>query len=732
MWKRMISGIIGISMIFGAAFPVLATEADNSAADRETVEKEMVDKAAVDKTAVDKGAYALAIDEETCTVLVLDASGAVVLSTNPTAPQEDEYTPGSALNNVRSQLVVSYYDSKNVDSTIGSYLSSVKQNTFTITKEENKIRVDYDFSRKNEQFKIPVEYRLTGDRFQVTVCTDEIEEYGEKKIHKISLVPYMVRGTAEEEGYLLLPDGSGAKVDFSYINPYASAYSGQIYGKNVGEALYYEEGNTQQVILPVFGADYGDHGILAKVDGNAPAGYIEAECAGRGSSYAHAYAAFVYRIFDVVTIAGHDWRYKEYVAESEVTEQEDFSVSYYITKQGGLMSLAEKCREITENLPDAPRSPLTGALYAYGATTQRASFLGIPYTKTLKATTFDDIVGMLSGFTEGNSSLAVFLQDFDKASLAKKYPSGIKWSKYSGGAGDFKSLLAEYGNAHSFYCVQNVLYENSGSFMWAKQNKYAKMVSKELLSRYTYSPVTYAGTKTDWYGLKLSNFRKMADKALKKAEGTGCGVALQYLGDELYGDYSKSGGASRNEFVREIAGMLETHSTSGSLAVDGGNAYALGYADVYYNFPVSSSSFHMETGSVPFVQLVYHGGINMVSSAINMADDPGRELLRCVESGTVPCFAVTGMTNDALRRSNYKDLFDTCFAQQKEEIAGFFSRTEGYYNKIYDQRIASYECREGVSVTVYENGVTAVVNASDHTAVYQGRQIAPMDFAIWD
>ena len=727
MWKRMISGIICITILWTAAFPVSATEADKSA-----VDMHIVDQETTEKTTADKGGYTLAIDEETCTVSVLSASGAVVLSTNPTDPKEDEYTPASALNNVRSQLVVSYYDSKNVDSTIGSYLSSVKQKTFTITKSEDKIRVDYDFSRKNEQFKIPVEYSLAGDRFRVTVCTNEIEEYGEKKIHKILLAPYMIRGTAQEEGYLLLPDGSGATVDFSYVNPYVSAYSAQIYGKNVGEALYYEEGNTQQVILPIFGADYGDHGILAKVDGNAPAGYIEAECAGRSSSYAHAYAAFVYRIFDVVTIAGHDWRYKEYVAESEVTEQEDFSVSYYITGQGGLMSLAEKCREITENLPDAPRSALTGALYAYGATTQRSSFLGIPYTKTLKATTFDDLAKMLSSLTKGDPSLAVFLEDFDKASLGGKYPSGIKWSRYSGGADDFKRLLSEYGMNNSFYCVQNVLYENSSSFLWAKQNKYAKMVSKELLSRYTYSPVTYAGTKTDWYGLKLPGFLKMADKAINRAADSGCGIALQYLGSELYGDYSKSGGASRSEFLAGIAGLLATHGETGRLAVDGGNAYALGYADVYYNFPLSSSSYHMETESVPFAQLVYHGSINMVSSAINMMDDPGRDLLRCVESGTIPCFAVTGMTNDALRRSNYKDLFDTCFASQEENITEFFSRTSDYYRKIYDQPVVSYEIQNGVSVTVYGNGVTAVVNYSEQTVSSHGHEIAPMDFVIMD
>ena len=139
------------------------------------------------------GGYHLSVDESSCTVSVLDASGNVVLSTNPNDPVEDEYTSASVLNNLCSQLIVTYYDSKKVDSVVGSYLSSVRNNTFTIKKSENKIRIDYDFSRKNEQFKIPVEYSLNGDRFQVTVLSDEIEEYGDKKIYKIAVVPYLLR-----------------------------------------------------------------------------------------------------------------------------------------------------------------------------------------------------------------------------------------------------------------------------------------------------------------------------------------------------------------------------------------------------------------------------------------------------------------------------------------------------------------------------------------------------------
>lgn len=666
--------------------------------------------------------YTLAVDAETCRVSVLDKNGNTVLSTNPDDPQEDEFTPAASLNNLRSQLIVSYYSELNVDSTIGSYLSSVKKNTFTVTwLDDARVRIDYDFSRKDEQFVIPVEYRLEDDCLQVRVLTDEIREYGSKRISRISVTPYLLRGTAQDSGYLLLPDGSGATVDFSYLNPDAAAYTAQIYGRNPSEALYYEEGNPKSVMLPVFGADYRDHGVLARVDGNAAAGWINARATGSACSYAYAYASFDYRVFDTVTLTGTDWQVKEYVAASELVETEDFSVSYYILEQGGLNALAEKCRDTAGVLPQAPQKALGAALYAYGATTQRAAVLGIPYTKTVVATDFSDVSEMLDRLN-ADGSIAVLLRDFDKAALKEDYPDSVKWSGDCGG----KSGYAALTNAHPdalVYCVENLLYEPATSFLWARQGQFAKMVSRENLTRYTYSPVTYAYTASDFYGMSLTRLISKAGKALDAADG----VAMDYVGSELYGDYSADG-TTRSTYLRALAALLEEKGSGN--AVEGGNDYALGYADLNYNVPVSSSGYAMQTQSVPFLQMVYHGHVLLVSTALNLTEDPQTELLRCIASGTVPCFAVTGMENEELRRSAYKNLFGTCFAAQEETLTALLSRTGEYYKAIYDQHITDYTCANGVSVTTFANGVRVIVNFNRQAVLREGRRIEAMDFEI--
>lgn len=669
--------------------------------------------------------YSLSLDRETCTVSILDKEGNTVLSTNPADPQEDEFTAPATLNSLRSQLIVSYYSELNVDSTVGSYLSSVKRETFTVTqKGKDCIRIDYDFSRKDEQFVIPVEYRLKDDCFQVRILTDEISEYGTKKVNRISLTPYLLRGTAEDEGYLLIPDGSGATVDFSSVRPDAAMYTAQIYGRNPAEALYYEDGNAKTAMLPVFGADYGDHSILARVDSDAAAGWINARATGSQSGFASAYASFDYRVFDTVSITGTDWQSKDYVAASELVESEDFAVSYYIIPQGGLSALAEKARQTSSVDTQTPAEALTAVLYAYGATTQRAAFLGIPYTETLTATDFSDISEMLDVLSGENSRFAVLLQDFDKASLNEDYPDGIDWSNCSGGKSAFKTLRERHENT-AFYCVQNLLYENCTSLIWANQHRFARMVSRENLARYTYSPVTYAHEKSDDYALELSYLMEQTENALSELDD--CGLALKYFGSELYSDCRDSDGTTRQTYLRAMELLL---SESENVAVDGGNEYALGGGDLNYNIPVSSSSYAPETASVPFLQMVYHGSTTLVSTAINLTDDPQKELLNCIASGTVPSYAVTQMSNEELRRSGYKDLFGTCFDVQQETLSDVFARTEDYYNAIFDQTIVSYVCEDGVSVTTYANGVRAVVNYNEAPVRYEGRQLDALDFLI--
>lgn len=113
--------------------------------------------------------------------------------------------------------------------------------------------MEYDFSRQKEQFIIPVVYALEGERFTAEILFDEIREYGETRIVEVKLLPYFGAGKTGEEGFLFVPDGSGAIVDFGNTRSWASGYAKQVYGRDPAKSDYAYASSQEQVYMPVYG-----------------------------------------------------------------------------------------------------------------------------------------------------------------------------------------------------------------------------------------------------------------------------------------------------------------------------------------------------------------------------------------------------------------------------------------------------------------------------------------------
>lgn len=679
--------------------------------------------------------FELSIDRQTCVVSVKNKLTGEVYTTNPVGAKEDEYTKASVTNDINSQLIVSYYDEFNKEAIIGSYVSSVKRKTAKITEKENYIRVDYDFSRKNEQFTIPIEYTLSGNKLNVRILVEEIEERGKVQICEISLLPYFLSGRYTENGYVFIPDGSGAVIDFDDINPSAQSYKQKIYGRSPGTPYYFDEGNAESAYLPVFGMGRENSSVLAVVDGNEAAGFIRADCAGIISSYARAYTTFVYHSFDTVTIAGQDWKYKEYTARAEIKEKDDFSVSYYFIDSSDYTALADQYRSVLKKASGLKKIKsdklISGAVKAYGLTTEKTAFLGVPYTKTIAATTLDDVESLLKKSKNGGGNIAVFLEDFSHPdSLQKKFKKLTVSSKV-GGKRKLESIAKDYSDSAIFYQTGNILYENC-SALWLYQSRYAKTVSKDYLMKNSYSLVTSAAQALNLYGLKKSLITKKGNKLISNFKNQeNIGVGLEYFGSELYGDYNIKNPTLRQDMIEVYKQVFESAAKSDvNIAVSGANAYAAGYTDTVYNYPITSSEYNLQSRRIPFIQMALRGYQNMVSYPINLLDEPEKAFLLCVESGTVPCFAITGISGEKLRRTSYKDLFGTYIGDNVDYIVDRLSESAKLFDIIADSEIAEYFTENNLSCTTYENGAKVIVNFGETDSEYEGISVKSGEFEI--
>ena len=99
--------------------------------------------------------------------------------------------------------------------------------------------------------------------------------------------------------------------------------------------------------------------------------------------------------------------------------------------------------------------------------------------------------------------------------------------------------------------------------------------------------------------------------------GTGLGLSYGSSGVYLGGDYTKDRNLDRCESVRLIVQALSAAKEDGyEMAFDVGNSYVLPYASHLLNVPAGSSGYRLEKETVPFVQMVLHGRLNLVRERV--------------------------------------------------------------------------------------------------------------------
>ena len=260
----------------------------------------------------------------------------------PPQAEEDAVAQGSIRKEMQSALIVRYADKKNNSFVANSRTSSVSRSGVTVYRQGDALRVEYDFSRQKEQFVIPVVYALEGERFTAEILFDEIREYGETRIVEVKLLPYFGAGKTGEEGFLFVPDGSGAIVDFGNTRSWASGYAKQVYGRDPAKSDYAYASSQEQVYMPVYGVCREGSAFLAVLSRGDANASIEATQAGSSSEYASVAPVFSYRLLDQMKMQDKYGTEKSITFESRRTVEENPQVTFLFAPRetAGLAGMA--------------------------------------------------------------------------------------------------------------------------------------------------------------------------------------------------------------------------------------------------------------------------------------------------------------------------------------------------------------------------------------------------------
>ena len=606
---------------------------------------------------------------------------------------------------------------------------------------ENGLEVTYKFAAADAT--IPVTYTLEDDYLKLDVKTSDIkEEDGDKLLTDLSFLTTFGAATTDENGYFVIPDGSGAVINFNNGKTTYKTYSGKVYGRDLTPVEKLAPNVSEQVYFPMYGIVKGNSGMMVVADKGDTCASINAYVAGQNkTSYNTCYFDFEIRTTDKYLMGGDSNPLK--VFEKRGILVPEIEVRYYPVSNSGksdisYVDIADKYRSyLTSDEYGVKKSDTadTTSLYVdlFGAVMKKESILGFPVDMQHKATAFNEaekILEQLKG--DGTDSIVVNYNQWTGADITQKISDKASPAAVLGGSGAFKKLMsyASDNNISIYPCIDNLTFK-TGNGYWTMTST-AVRVSNEYSRQVIYDPAY--GIQNKYYKplsllspIRYDKIFQSLAKSYSKKNITN--ISMGSASTVLYGDYGKKA------ISREMAKIdLEENyklldEQVGSVLADGANAYVLPYVDHITNVPLCSSKFDVFDYDIPFYQLVMHGLKPYSSTPVNGNAEIADTILLAVASGSNLQFDLVADDANELKDTTYDNLYYADSKYWTDDAASCYKFSSEILSDVASQQITEYNILDDNRIeTVYANGTKTVVNLADRSVEKNGKTYSLYDY----
>lgn len=694
-------------------------------------------------------------DTSTAVIAVYDKRDGSVTYSNPPDADNDSIANASNLNYLKSQFILGYYNTDVKAGTYDSYSCSVAKGQYSFEGIENGIRYIYRIGDlKNSDgtegisFEIPLEYRLDGDGVTVSVPVKGIREYGGGAVYRIQLLRYMGAADNTEEGYLVVPNGSGSLIRFNNGKLTAANYSQYIYDIDPLASTYTTLENVEGAKLPLYGICRENRSLLVTVEEGATTTLITAGISGVFNDYNYAYPTFVLRNIDNLRNFGNSSS-DIYVMEPEAYDI-DFRVRYtFLTEENkGYAGLANYYRErlLAEGVltPNGAAGDIPFYYDVIGGVKETAHFLGVQYLHTFAVTTFEE-AGMISDelAAGGISNQVMNLQGWFNGGYYHDTADKIKVTAKLGGRSGLKKLneklAANGGVLYADVAFQEVTFADDGFNCSAEGSRYygaGYVASFGLVNPTTLRNTSGLGYYENKYDLLSPKFLpryigKFADKAVKLDLA---GISLRDLGNELHSDKKRTESINREEALDIVLGQFEILEGTGKrLMTNAANAYSFAYSTDIINVPVTGNSFAIVDESIPLYEMILHGCVSYSSELLNYVDDEDmtKTVLQLIESGTSPHYVFTQTASSEMKETGLNRFYATTFTVWKEEATDVYRQVNEALKYVNGAMMTNHEILDnGVRKVTYGNGVMIYINYEKETRTADGLEIPAAGYRL--
>ena len=147
------------------------------------------------------------------------------------------------------------------------------------------------------------------------------------------------------------------------------------------------------------------------------------------------------------------------------------------------------------------------------------------------------------------------------------------------------------------------------------------------------------------------------------------------------------------------------------------------------NAPGSSNGYSLFDEEVPFYQMVIHGYLSYAGEPLNYANSIEDEILRMIETGTMPGFEWMYQPNYVLHDVD-STYVAVSYREWLDEAVSLYKKVVGALSGVAGQRIVSHaEAAPDVYRTGYEDGTAIYTNYGSAPITVGGVTVAAKDYA---
>jgi len=466
--------------------------------------------------------------------------------------------------------------------------------------------------------------------------------------------------------------------------------------------------------------DY-DNGFLAIITEGDSLATLMAECGGTLHPYNTVYPMFTprpsdeYNLADSISVSGNatwtvtskrkytdSYRIQYIFLKDEALAAENGLTDYYEAEWTGMATAYRDYFTAKGDLTKFTASdvqadvPLFIETFGSIETTERiASF---PVEVDTPLTTFEDIKAMHTELTSmGVGNVNFKLNGYANGGLQPTIPYKLKWTKVVGGDEGFADL-AKYAAENNFniYPDFDFAYLHQQELLdgFSMKKHAVRTIDDRYTTRRAYDAATQSFDSSFALAISPVFFEHFYEKFGPTYLGFGNdAIAVSTLGTDLNSDFDEDDPYHREDNKGFTLDLLEKIDADySSVMIEGGNSYAVKYADVILGASLTSSNYVKASESIPFLGMVYHGSKVFTGSATNMEGDINEAILHAIENGAGMYFILSYQNTAELKEHrSLSKYYSVNYDIWKDDLVKYYSTLNDATKDLQTSYIVDHE-----------------------------------------